>query len=184
VWWLRGAWGPCRCRAGRPPGLGLAGAGCAPVGPAHVRSGHVTSITRPRWTGQAGAEFQRRLLPSGCRFHAVPARSAPGLPSSACEAEPGGTAELSRAANKFAVNYVVATTTRTRRRGCHNDAVEPDWLADPKRRGGYRPVVTLITVCPLKTKKPICDTQDELVNLSFGRPTGLLGERGTVSPAG
>ena len=36
----------------------------------------------------------------------------------------------------------------------------------------------------LKTKKSICDTQDELINLSFGRPTGLLGERGTVSPAG
>ena len=82
--------------------------------------------------------------------------------------ETGGIVELSRTANQFTLN----------------DAVGPDWLAGSARYGGYRPVVTLITVCPLKAKKPICDTQDELVNLSFGRPTGLLGERGTVSPAG
>ena len=78
-----------------------------------------------------------------------------------------------QAPNQFGV-----TTSLTQRRGW------PDWLPGSARHRGYRPVVTLIAVCLLKTKKPICDTQDELVNLSFGRPTGLLGERGTVSPAG
>ena len=74
---------------------------------------------------------------------------------------------------RHAPDDVVVTTTRL--------AGLARGLGETRR---YRAVVTLITVCPLKVKRPICDTQDELVNLSFGRPTGLLGERGTVSPAG
>jgi len=50
------------------------------------------------------------------------------------------------------------------------------------REGGYRPVVTLITLCPLKTKKPICDTQDELNQLELQEADGAAWGAGDRQP--
>src|ERR1700730_10516032 len=62
------------------------------------------------------------------------------------------------------------------------DAVRPDWLTGSMRYGGYRAVVTLTTICRLKTNKPICDTQDELINLRVRGADGAAWEAGARQP--